>query len=135
MTSVSIFSFFMILQDSIRVQSKSQKRCTVNKFGRWCGEVWCDFNMFPPITFASVEKPWPSIESKQYTCSPKKKKKAAPQNKKSFQLFCNASEKRLSVVQTLDGFQNKCFDFWNLYIMTSSFLFRFCSSSPAWLAK
>ena len=73
LSSVSIFSFFMILQDSIRVQSQSQKRCTVNKFGRWCGEIWCDFNMFPATSFASVEKLWPSIESNQYTCSPKKK--------------------------------------------------------------
>ena len=72
-------SWFFRTQYECKVKVK--KRCTVNKFGRWCGEIWCDFNMFSSTAFACVEKLWPSIQSKQYTCSPKKKKVGTSKSK------------------------------------------------------
>ena len=135
LTSVSIFSFFIILQDSMRMKSKSQKRCTVIKFGRWCGEIWCDFNMFSSTAFACVEKLWPSIQSKQYTCSPKKKESRHLKIKILSNFFAMQAKSvfRLHKLQTVFKtnvlISGTCTSWHHLSISDSA------SSSPAWLAK
>ena len=127
LTSVSIFSFFTILQDSMRMKSKSQKRCTVIKFGRWCGEIWCDFNMFSSTAFACVEKLWPSIQSKQYTCSPKKKESRHLKIKNLSNFFAKQAKSvfRLHKLQTVFKLM-----FWFLELVHHDIIFPFQSLHP-----